>query len=153
MKNYQLKINGQEFDVQIDELAADATKAGVVVNGVEYEVEIQGEKPSVAQKPQVAPDKSVVKPAATTATPVAAPAAAPRRAAAGGTVVACPLPGTVLSLKVAVGDSVTAGQTVVILEAMKMENNINADCAGIIKEICVQQGASVMEGDTLMVIG
>ena len=65
----------------------------------------------------------------------------------------CPLPGTVLSVKVAVGDTVAAGQTLVVLEAMKMENNIDADRAGVVKQILVQQGATVMEGDVLIVIG
>ena len=56
-----------------------------------------------------------------------------------GYTVKCPLPGTVLSVKVAVGDTVSRGQTLVILEAMKMENNIDADREGRVKEICVQQ--------------
>ncbi len=64
----------------------------------------------------------------------------------------CPLPGTVLGVKVAVGDTVTAGQTLLVLEAMKMENNIDADRGGVVKEILVQQGATVMEGDNLIVI-
>ena len=64
----------------------------------------------------------------------------------------CPLPGTVLSVKVAVGDTVSRGQTLVVLEAMKMENNIDADRAGVVKQVLVQQGATVMEGDNLIVI-
>ena len=69
-----------------------------------------------------------------------------------GYSVKCPLPGTVLSVKVAVGDTITKGQTLVILEAMKMENNIDADRAGVVKQVLVQQGATVMEGDNLIVI-
>ena len=61
-------------------------------------------------------------------------------------------PGTVLSVKVQVGDKVASGQTLVVLEAMKMENNIDADRAGVVKEVCIQQGATVMEGDNLIVI-
>ena len=57
-----------------------------------------------------------------------------------------------VAVKVAVGDSVTAGQTLVVLEAMKMENNIDADRSGVVKQIFVQQGATVMEGDNLIVI-
>ena len=57
-----------------------------------------------------------------------------------------------LGVKVAVGDTVTAGQTLLVLEAMKMENNIDADRGGVVKEILVQQGATVMEGDNLIVI-
>ncbi|MCM1151696.1 MAG: acetyl-CoA carboxylase biotin carboxyl carrier protein subunit, partial [Alistipes senegalensis] len=77
-------------------------------------------------------------------------AAAP--AAAAGGAVKCPLPGTVLAVRVAVGDRVSAGQTLVVLEAMKMENNIDADRAGVVKQILVQQGATVMEGDNLIII-
>ncbi|MDE6876646.1 MAG: acetyl-CoA carboxylase biotin carboxyl carrier protein subunit, partial [Alistipes sp.] len=62
-------------------------------------------------------------------------------------------PGTVLAIKVAVGDTVAAGQTLVVLEAMKMENNIDAVSGGVVKEILIQQGATVMEGDSLIVIG
>ncbi len=64
----------------------------------------------------------------------------------------CPLPGTVLSVKVQVGDKVASGQTLVVLEAMKMENNIDADRAGVVKEVRIEQGATVMEGDNLIVI-
>ena len=88
-------------------------------------------------------------------TPATATASAPRAAAsasAGAGAIKCPLPGTVLAIKVNVGDTVTTGQTLVVLEAMKMENNIDADRAGVVKQILVQQGATVMEGDNLIVI-
>ncbi|MDE5579380.1 MAG: biotin/lipoyl-binding protein, partial [Alistipes sp.] len=79
--------------------------------------------------------------------------AAALEASACGTVVKCPLPGTVLAVKVAVGDTVAPGQTLAVLEAMKMENNIDASCGGVVKQILVQPGATVMEGDSLIVIG
>lgn len=63
-----------------------------------------------------------------------------------------PAAGTILSVKVAAGDTITAGQTLVVLEAMKMENNIDADRGGVVKQVLVQQGATVMEGDVLIVI-
>lgn len=69
-----------------------------------------------------------------------------------GYTIKCPLPGTVLSINVKVGDTIATGQTLVILEAMKMENNIDADRAGVVKQIFVQQGATVMEGDNLILI-
>lgn len=152
MKNYKLKIHGQDYNVQIDDLDPTSTSAHVSVNGTEYDVEIEGGKPLSTTKPQV----SAGAPKATPATaPAAAPvAAAPRpSSSAAGTKINCPLPGTVLSVKVAVGDSVKAGQTLMVLEAMKMENNIDAPAAGTVKEILAKQGASVMEGDTLIVIG
>ena len=84
-------------------------------------------------------------------TPIATkPAAAP--AVAGGSKVTCPLPGTVISLNVKEGDTVAAGQTLLVLEAMKMENNIDAERGGVVKQVLVQAGATVMEGDVLLVI-
>ena len=89
----------------------------------------------------------MITPAAASAAPKVA---APAPAAAGA--IKCPLPGTVLSINVAVGDTVAVGQTLVVLEAMKMENNIDSDRAGVVKQIFVAQGATVMEGDNLIVI-
>lgn len=148
MKDYSLKINGQNYDVQIDDINENSTIARVTVNGTPYEVEIAGAKSVAASKPQVAAASKEANYAKITP---AAPAA-PRAAAAAG-AIKCPLPGTVLAVKVAVGDTVAVGQTLVVLEAMKMENNIDADRAGVVKQILVQQGATVMEGDNLIVIG
>ena len=63
-----------------------------------------------------------------------------------------PLPGTVISVNVAVGDEVAPGTTLLVLEAMKMENNIDADRGGVVKQVLAQKGAIVMEGETLIVI-
>ena len=136
MKDYSLKINGHNYNVQIDDVNEASTVAHVVVNGVDYEVEIEGAKASSVSKPQVAPAPKSANSAMIT------PSTAPPS-----------LPGTVLSVKVAVGDTIAAGQTLVVLEAMKMENNIDADRAGVVKQVLVQQGATVMEGDVLIVIG
>ncbi len=152
MKDYSLKINGHNYDVQIDDVNETSSVARVIVNGTEYEVEIEGAKSVPSTKPQVAPAPKTANSAMITPSG-AAPA--PRIAAAApssGYAVKCPLPGTVLSIKVNVGDRVSAGQTLAVLEAMKMENNIDADRAGVVKSVLVQQGATVMEGDNLMVI-
>lgn len=151
MKDYSLKINGQNYDVRINEVNDTSTVAHVTVNGTPYEVEIAGAK-SVSAKPQVAPapkeaNSAMITPA--TAAPSPRIGAVPPSS---GYVVKCPLPGTILSVKVAVGDKVATGQTLVVLEAMKMENNIDADRAGVVKQVFVQQGATVMEGDNLIVI-
>ena len=151
MKDYSLKINGHNYDVQIDDVNENSALARVIVNGTPYEVEIEGAKTAVS-KPQVAPAPKTANSAMITPSG-AAPS--PRIAAAApssGYAVKCPLPGTVLSIKVAVGDRVSTGQTLVVLEAMKMGNNIDADRAGVVKQIFVQQGATVMEGDNLIVI-
>ena len=152
MKDYSLKINGHNYNVQIDDVNETSTVAHVVVNGVEYEVEIEGAKASTVSKPQVAPapksaNSAMITPSSATPSPRIA-AAAP----SSGYSVKCPLPGTVLSVKVAAGDTIAAGQTLVVLEAMKMENNIDADRGGVVKQVLVQQGATVMEGDVLIVI-
>ena len=152
MKDYSLKINGHNSNVQIDNVNETSTVAHVVVNGVDYEVEIEGAKASTVSKPQVAPapksaNSAMITPSSATPSPRIA-AAAP----SSGYSVKCPLPGTVLSVKVAAGDTIAAGQTLVVLEAMKMENNIDADRGGVVKQVLVQQGATVMEGDVLIVI-
>ncbi len=152
MKDYSRKINGHNYNVQIDDVNETSTVAHVVVNGVEYEVEIEGAKASTVSKPQVAPapksaNSAMITPSTATPSPRIA-AAAPST----GYSVKCPLPGTVLSVKVAAGDTIAAGQTLVVLEAMKMENNIDADRGGVVKQVLVQQGATVMEGDVLIVI-
>ena len=152
MKDYSLKINGHNYNVQIDDVNEASTVAHVVVNGVDYEVEIEGAKASTVSKPQVAPapksaNSAMITPSSATPSPRIA-AAAP----SSGYSVKCPLPGTVLSVKVAAGDTIAAGQTLVVLEAMKRENNIDADRGGVVKQVLVQQGATVMEGDVLIVI-
>ena len=152
MKNYSLKINGNKYDVSIDNVNELSTQAHVVVNGTAYEVEIMGAKAAAIKKPQV-----VAAPANTSATiahvaPPTPAAPKPAAAAGGGQNVFSPLPGTVLSIKVNVGDTVAAGQTLVVLEAMKMENNIDAINGGVVKSIAVQAGATVSEGDVLLVI-
>ena len=152
MKDYSLKINGHNYNVQIDNVNETSTVAHVVVNGVDYEVEIEGAKASSVSKPQVAPapksaNSAMITPSTATPSPRIAPAAP-----SSGYSVKCPLPGTILGVKVAVGDTIAAGQTLVVLEAMKMENNIDAERGGVVKQILVQQGATVMEGDVLIVI-
>lgn len=152
MKDYSLKINGHNYDVQIDDVTETSSMTRVIVNGETYEVAIGDTNTVSAVKPQVAPVPKSVS-TSNSAVP-AAPAAVKVQAAApsAGYSVKCPLPGTILSIKVTAGDKVAAGQTLVVLEAMKMENNIDADRAGVVKQVLVQQGATVMEGDTLIVI-
>ena len=144
MKEYKYKINGNEYNVAVEEL--EGNKANVTVNGKTYEVEL--DKPA---KPAVT--KPIARPAAApSAAP--APAAAPApRPAAGGAGIKAPLPGVILDIKVNVGDTVTKGQTVAILEAMKMENNINADREGKVVSINVSKGQSIAEGTYIITLG
>ncbi len=143
MKNYSYKINGKEYNVAIGDI--HGTQATVNVNGTDYTVELPAAAATAA--PLAAP----VSPVAAAPAPAAAKPAAAAPAGA-GTVVA-PLPGTVLSIDCKVGDTVSAADTVVVLEAMKMENAIHAGRDGRITAINVKPGDSVLEGDTLVTIG
>ena len=150
MKKYSLKINGNQYAVKIDDINEASTLAHVTVNGTKYDVEIEGGKATGTKKPAVAPAPQATGLSVTPKTPIASkPAAAP---AATGAKVTCPLPGTVISINVKEGDTVAAGQTLLVLEAMKMENNIDAERGGVVKQILVAAGATVMEGDVLIVI-
>ena len=150
MKKYSLKINGNQYEVKIDDINEASTLAHVTVNGTKYDVEIVGGKATGAKKPAVAPAPAATGLSVPPKTPIASkPAAAP---VATGAKVTCPLPGTVISINVKEGDTVAAGQTLLVLEAMKMENNIDAERGGVVKQILVAAGATVMEGDVLIVI-
>jgi len=152
MKEYKYIINGKEYAVNIENLQGN--QASVTVNGKAYDVEIVGQAPK-----KITP---VAKPAAPAAAPAAKPAAAPAAAAAApaaaaaapgeGTPFKAPLPGTINDIKVAVGQTVNVGDVVLILEAMKMENEITAEKAGTITSITVNKGDSVMEGTTMFTI-
>ena len=142
MKEYKYTINGEKYEVIVKEVVD--TKATVTVNGNDYTVE--WEKPE--DKKPVVVAKPVVKP---TAAPVSTPAAV-AAAPVNGHAIKTPLPGVIIDVKVNVGDSVTKGQTVVLLEAMKMENNINADRDGKVASISVAKGDTVADGAVLIVL-
>ncbi len=152
MKKYSLKINGNEYEVKVEDVNEASTEARVVVNGVKYNVEIEGATARQTSKPDVVPAPAATGLSVTPVTPVASKPAAPAAAGGAGTKVTCPLPGTVIAINVKEGDTVAAGQTLVVLEAMKMENNIDAERGGVVKSINVQAGATVMEGEVLLVI-
>lgn len=130
-------------------------KYKVTLNGRTYEVEVEAGKAMLLDEYEaIAPSA----PAA--AAPVAAPAAAPAAAApaapvvtGSGEMVAAPMPGTILKVNVKNGDAVKEGQVLVVLEAMKMENEIMAPKSGTITQVAVQKGASVNTGDALVFIG
>ena len=132
MKEYKYKTNGNAYKVTIGDIEDNI--AHVEVNGTPYKVEME-KAPKVAVKPVVRP--------------VSAAPAAPSTGKSG---VKSPLPGVILDIKVNVGDTVKKGQVIIILEAMKMENNINADKDGKITAINVSKGESVLEGTDLVII-
>lgn len=142
MKEYKYKINGNTYKVTIGDIEENI--AHVEVNGTPYNVEME-KAPKVVVKPVVRP--ATTAPAAPT-TQVVKPAAP----STGKSGVKSPLPGVILDIKVNVGDTVKKGQVIIILEAMKMENNINADKDGKITAINVSKGESVLEGTDLVII-
>lgn len=142
MKEYNYKINGAPYNVKINGVEENIAK--VEVNGIEFDVEL--EKPVAQPKPVV---RAVAAPVKT----IEAPIEKQEAVDAGVFAVRAPLPGTINDLKVAVGQVVAKGQTVVVLEAMKMENNIDSDRAGKVLEVKVAKGDTVMEGSILVTIG
>ncbi|MBQ0085525.1 MAG: biotin/lipoyl-binding protein [Prevotella sp.] len=151
MKTYKYKVEGVEYAVNIEEVEGNVAK--VTVNDVPFEVELTERiRPTGS-----APKKPVViatpepKQAAAPAPQPAAPASA--GAPGAGKKVIAPLPGTITSVEVAVGQTVKTGDTVIVLEAMKMQNNIEAECDGTVTSVCVNKGDSVMEGAVLVTIG
>lgn len=124
----------------------------VTLNGKNYEVEVEETDAVITAVTDAAPAAPVAAaaPAAPTAAP--APAAAPA-AASDGQKVLSPMPGTILSVNVSVGSAVKAGEVILILEAMKMENEIVAPCDGTVKQLAVQKGSTVATDALLAVVG
>lgn len=124
----------------------------VTLNGKNYEVEVEETDAVITAVTDAAPAAPVA--AAAPAAPAAAPAptAAPA-AAADGQKVLSPMPGTILSVNVSVGSAVKAGDILLILEAMKMENEIVAPCDGTVKQLAVQKGSTVATDALLAVVG
>lgn len=120
-------------------------KYKVNVNGTDYEITIELMD---ANAPVAAPAQA----SAPAATPAPAVAPAQASAPAGGEQVTCPMPGSILAVNVNVGDTVSEGQVLMILEAMKMENEIMAPCAGTITSVNVTKGATVESGAALCTI-
>ncbi len=124
----------------------------VTLNGKNYEVEVEETDAVITAVTDAAPAAPVA--AAAPAAPVAAPApAAAPAAAADGQKVLSPMPGTILSVNVSVGSAVKAGEVILILEAMKMENEIVAPCDGTVKQLAVQKGSTVATDALLAVVG
>ena len=152
MNKYQYKVQGVDYDVEIEEVEGNVAK--VNVNGIRFDVELKQpiNPTSSLKKVRVEAPKPVARPAIPTAAPVAAPAA-PAAPAGAGSPIKAPLPGTIIEVKVNVGDTVKQGDCVLILEAMKMQNNIESEYEGTVTFITVKQGETVMEGAVLLTIG
>ena len=155
MPRYHLTIADKTFDVEI--LSAQGGQARVLVNGRPYEVKFQeapsgppaGSVPAPAMAwPAPSPGPEMERPS-----PPAPPApeAAPSLAGEAGAVTA-PMPGTILEVLVKTGDAVKAGDVVVKLEAMKMENDVPSQVSGVVSQVRVAKGANVTKGEVLLVV-
>lgn len=150
MKEYKFKINGTEYSVDINEV--EGHDISLEVNGTPYKVTVDH---AMRQTPHVSPvAKRPLQPSGPAPVSSApAPVITPKAPEARGVKITTPLPGTILDVFVNVGDTVKPGTVVVNLEAMKMENNIESDVEGKVTAVNVHKGDSVLEGDTLVVIG
>ena len=134
MRKFNITVNGKTYEVDVEEIGGVASAP-------------------VAAAPVAAAPVATPAPAPAPAAAPAAPAPAPAAAPAGeGTKVSAPMPGTIVSVKVNVGDKVTADSLVVVMEAMKMENEIFAGVDGTVTSIVASAGASVNTGDVLVTI-
>ena len=148
MKEYKLVVNGHDYVVAIE--VTDGDRAKVKVNGTSYKVQMEPRKTKQVRSQVAAVPAS--HPVQSAATPVSANHSRPSIVSTGGKSVLSPLPGVVTAVNVKVGDTVAVGQTLLMLEAMKMENNIDSQFAGVVKSVEVSNGSSVMEGDVLVTI-
>lgn len=129
MRKFNITVNGQAYEVEVEE-----------VGGVQTAAPVRAAAAAPVAAPAAAPK-------------AAAPAAAPKAAAGAGEPVKSPMPGNILDVKVKVGDKVSNGTCLVVLEAMKMENEIPAPKDGTVTSVLVNKGATVAAGDVLVTIG
>lgn len=142
MKEYKFKINGNDYVVSVN--STEDNNASVSVNGTDYSIEVSG-MTTKPKTPKVVQQSTVP---STDAHPAVAKTSKPTA----GTAVKSPLPGVILDIKIKEGQAVKVGQVLIVLEAMKMENNIESNQDGVVKAIQVGKGDSVLEGDILLTI-
>ncbi len=157
MAKYQYTVKGVDYEVEIQDIEGNI--ANVTVNGIPFEVEMKQPVKAGKQKVKLSEERRAeeseerrVKSEESNSSSASAASTSSASTAGAGKPVVAPLPGTINEIKVKVGDKVNAGDTVVILEAMKMQNHIEAETSGTITSINVNKGDAVMEGDTLVTI-
>ena len=147
MKNFKFLINGNNYEIKIKHV--DNNYAEVEVNGTMYNIEVDTDI-QTSKTPKLVLPKAVP----STDTPkIEEPKTIIKDNPQGNKSIYSPLPGVILDIVVKEGDSVSVGQKLLVLEAMKMENIIESDIAGKIIDVTASKGDSVMQGDTLFVIG
>ncbi len=147
MATYKVRVEGKEYEVRVED--GPGGSAEVTVEGKTFHVEPTGVTASVTA-PNTEPASSTPVPSAPA--PAAAPAAKPHGTAGGSGSIHAPIPGVVTKILVTQGQAVDAGQIVLKLEAMKMENDIATPVAGTVKEIAVGEGSEVRDGQLLVVV-
>ncbi len=146
MKKYTFTIHGNKYEVSI--LNVEENLIDLEVNGSAYKVEVD-KSIQTAKTPRLVRSRSVP---STDSGPSVGSGSKPYSGGQGGTIKS-PLPGAILSIHVKPGDKITVGQKLMVVEAMKMENNIDSDKDGTVLSVAVTAGQSVMEGDVLLEIG
>lgn len=144
MKKFFFKIRGRQYDVEVKQFEEGVAK--VDVNGTIYEVEVETPKKPISKTPTFTRSEG------SNSRPNAQKEAA-KQTGGGASKITAPLPGNIFKVLVKVGDEVNAGDTVMVMEAMKMENNIQAETAGTVKAIKVNVGDAVMQDDVLIELG
>ncbi|MDE5773389.1 MAG: biotin/lipoyl-binding protein [Muribaculaceae bacterium] len=147
MKEYKYKINGIKFNVAVGDVIDN--QVHVEVNGVPYNVELDNGKSISKVSPIAAPKPAASAPRTATGEKVISK---PSASAGVASAVKSPLPGTIMSINVSEGQKVNAGDTVCVLEAMKMENDIHSNISGTVKKILVGVGDAILEGTDIMII-
>ena len=153
MKTYKFRINGNEYNVEIN--SVEGNIADVTVNGAAYQVEMEntpGTSASTSSATGTTNRNAAQTVASTGSAPAEAPAAKQSSPAGAGKPVTSPLPGVIIEVSVKEGQAVKAGQKVAVLEAMKMENEIQAPADGTVTAILVNKGDSVLEGAEIVKI-
>ena len=155
MSQYKFKINGKDFDVTVNGIENNI--AAVTVNGVDYNVELEegatgSIPPAAARSNTGAPGNLPISgdtprvAAVSEGISHSAPSAQSQASTAAGKKIVSPLPGVIIDVCVNVGDAVKRGQKIAVIEAMKMENDILAECDGTVSAIYVKRTDSVLEG-------
>lgn len=139
MKKFSFKIKGRQYDVDVQEYEDNIAK--IEVNGTVYEIEVEGNKKVVSKTPTLVRKRVETKPG---------DAKIKSTSGGGKNTIKAPLPGNIIKINVKVGDTVKAGDTIMVMEAMKMENNIQADANGVVSNIKVATGDAVMQDDVLV---
>ena len=149
MAKYEVSVDGKQYEVEI--VRDDGRRALLKVDGREYEVDASNVSTGSAPAPSPSPAAPTPEPRRSPSA-TAAPAAAPGADAPGDLQIRAPMPGLVLQVCASVGQRVKNGEALLRLEAMKMENDVQSQTEGTVKEILVTQGDEVQEGELLMVL-